>query len=48
MAATSDGELLKVLGEYGVFLVEMGSLKDIYGASRTSIRIKVCYKLFLG
>ncbi|XP_020899481.1 Hermansky-Pudlak syndrome 5 protein, partial [Exaiptasia diaphana] len=41
MAAESGGgELLKVLGEYGVFLVEMGSLKDIYGAVRASSRIK--------
>lgn len=48
MAAKSDGrDLLKVLGEYGVFLVEMGSLKDIYGATRTSTRIKVSYSLFL-
>lgn len=44
MAAESGGgELLKVLGEYGVFLVEMGSLKDIYGAARASSRIKVSY-----
>ncbi|XP_031548759.1 Hermansky-Pudlak syndrome 5 protein homolog [Actinia tenebrosa] len=41
MAADSGGSsLIKVLGEYGVFLVEMGSLQDIYGSLMSMSRIK--------
>jgi hypothetical protein len=47
MAAESGGGgLIKVLGEYGVFLVEMGSLQDIYGSVKAMSRIKVSFDIF--
>lgn len=47
MAAESGGVgLIKVLGEYGVFLVEMGSLQDIYGSLKTMSRIKASFDFY--